>query len=83
MYEYGFDNLDLMWDLIEANPDLLINSVNTGSGMEPIIELSSNAVFKLILGNRIPSVYIRVINNPRMVMQHLCRKRLCMMLPFI
>ena len=33
----GLVNLDLTCDWIDANPDLLIDSVNNGSGMQPII----------------------------------------------
>ena len=39
-------NLDQMCDWIEANTDLIIDSVNNGSGMQPITEQPYNAVLK-------------------------------------
>ena len=81
--EDGLVNLDLTLNLIEANPDILIYSFNNRSVMQPIIEQPYNAILKLILGNIIPYGYARGIDNPRMITQHICRKQILILLPFI
>ena len=67
--EGGFVNLDRICELIEENPELWPDSVNKGAGIQPSIEHLSDAVIQWMDGNKIPSGYIKWIDEPKTVTQ--------------
>ena len=66
MDEYGLANLYQTCKWILEKPNLLIDYVSNEAGMQPSVEQPSNYIFQLINGNKIPSIYIRGIDNPQM-----------------
>ena len=69
MDEDGLANLHQTCKWVLENPNLLINYVSNEADMQPAAEQPSNYIFQLMNGNKIPSRYIRGIDNPRMAIQ--------------